>query len=370
MRQERERFRQQLRSVNSGANTKSPRGCIPIDKELSQSKLLLEQYRGRARVDAHIHLEGPLRGAPEVVEYLERHGVDIGFLISSPLKEAKRGLIKEDAPALLKWWAGGLGNTAFGHGVLDGLRGVIGNRMVVQEPDNKRVIVASKERPERLLAWVFANPGAEIKKTLDEMSAFADRKDFNIAGFKLHFWVYPTEIIDPNVMQIADLAQEKNLPILVDVGVNRGNMRQFDEFTQSHPTVPIIAAHLGSYLSEVVDSASRFDNVFLDMSGYPVTGRNLRRVFNKLAPDKVISIGADGKVELGKAFDGAANKIIWGSDSPAGLGGSIISQLKALHEAHLTPREEDLILTSNIISIMPKVAKLLRARDSTQDPSA
>lgn len=323
---------------------------------------LLERYQGRARIDPHIHLQEPLRGAPEVIEYLDRHGLDIGFLIASPLKEGK-GPKTENMPAIQKWWAGGWGNSMFGHGVSDLLSRTLVKAMTVQEPDNSRVITASKDRPDRLMAWIFANPGKEILKTLDEMRVIADRRDINVAGFKLHFWVYPTGITDPNVMRIADLAQEKKLPILVDVGVNRGNMKQFDEFARAYPTTPIIAAHLGSFLPEVIESARTHANVYLDMSGYPVTGRNLRKVFNRLSLDKVFTIGADGIVQFGTGYS-APNKIIFGSDSPGGLGGSIVSQLKALQEAHLTPREEDLILTYNATSIVPKAAELLKARDS------
>ena len=329
--------------------------------EASQPELP-EKYKGRLRIDPHIHMQEPLKGAPEVVEYLDRHGVDIGFLIASPLREGK-GPKTENIPALQKWWVGELGNTGFGHFVSGVIMRPLVKGMTVQEVDNNRVIAASKEHPDRLMAWIFANPGLEIRKTLDEMNSMADRKDINVAGFKLHFWVYPTGITDLNVMQIADLAEEKKLPILIDVGVNRGNMKQFDEFAKAHPTIPIIAAHLGSFLPEVVESAKKNANVFLDMSGYPVTGKNLRRIFDKLSPDKVINIGAGGTTQFGKAFDGAEDKIIFGSDSPGGLGGSIISQLKALHEARLTPRQEDLILTGNITSIVPKAAELLRARN-------
>src|SRR3989338_6604594 len=297
-------------------------------KELSPSQLM-EEYRGRARIDPHIHLEGPLKGASEVISYLDRHGVDVGFLIASPLKEGK-GSPNEDMPSIQKWYLGGLGNTPLGHFVSDTIMYPFIKRMIVQSPNNNRVIAVSKKYPDRLMAWLFANPKEGINKTLDEMKAVVDSKSVNVAGFKLHFWVYPTDIVDPNVMQIADLAQEKKLPILVDVGVNRGNMKRFDEFASRHPEVPIIAAHLGSFLPEVIASAQRNPNVFLDMSGYPVTGRNLRKVLAKLSPDKVI----------------------FGSDSPGGLGGSIVGQLGALYEACLTMQEEDLILTGNITSIV------------------
>ncbi len=302
---------------------------------------LLETYRGRARIDPHIHLEGPLKGASEVIEYLDRHGVDVGFLIASPLREGK-GSLKENMPSAQKWYLGGLGNTFFGHFVSDTVMRPLIKGMITQSPDNGRVIAVSREHPDRLMAWLFANPKEGINKTLDEMKAVVDSKSVNVAGFKLHFWVYPADIADPQVMQIADLAQEKKLPILVDVGVNRENMKRFNEFASRHPEVPIIAAHLGSFLPEVIASAQKNPNVFLDMSGYPVTGRNLRKVLTKLSADKVI----------------------FGSDSPGGLGGSIVSQLKALHGAHLTMQEEDLILTGNIKGIVPKIAELLKNRNS------
>ena len=328
--------------------------------EISPSELKAK-YEGRVRIDPHIHLEGPLKGAPEVIEYLDKHGVDVGFLIASPLKEGKCSM-NWDMPALQKKYLGGLGNTAFGHFVSGKVMRPFVEGMTVEKPDNNRVVAVSKEHPDRLMSWIFANPGLGVRKTLNELSTFVGRQD-RIAGLKLHFWIYPANIVDLDVMQIADIAQEKKLPILIDVGVNRGNMKNFDEFAKRHPEVPIIAAHLGSNLPEVMDAASRNPNVFLDMSGYPVTGYNLRKIFERLAPDKVIFIGTDGTASFGKRIkEGAASKIIWGSDSPGGLGGSIVSQLRALHDAQLHPSQEDLILTGNITSIIPQVSKLLKAR--------
>ncbi len=300
---------------------------------------VLKEYQGMQKIDPHIHKSGHLENPQDIVEYLNKHDVEIGFLIPSALKEGK-GSKKEDLPGSMKWWVGGWGNSTFGHFASDYIIRPVAKGMFVEDPDNKEVIAATEEHPDRLMAWIWANPKREIRETLDEMNKLL--KLPNTAGTKLHFWIFPTQITNPTVMNIADMTQEANKPILIDVGVNRKNMKKFEDFVKSHPRIPIIAAHLGSFLPEVVGCAKKYENVYLDMSGYPVTAENLKGIL-KIIP---------------------ANKIIFGSDSPGGISGSLVSQLQALHDANLTPRQEDLILTGNITSIVPKVAELLRNRNS------
>ena len=306
--------------------------------DLSSSEII-EQYRGVHKVDPHIHKAGHLEDPQQIVEYLNTHEVEVGFLIPSALKEGK-GPKGQDMLVSQKLWVGGWGNSAFGHFVSEYIVRPVAKGMFVEEPDNKGVLTATAQHPDRLMAWVWANPQREIQQTLDEMSEFLKRP--NVAGAKLHFWIFPTKITNPSVMDIADLMQERDKPILIDVGVNRGNMREFDEFAKTHPGIPIIAAHLGSFLPEVVASARRNANVYLDMSGYPVTAKNLKEVL-KIIP---------------------ADKIIFGSDSPGGISGNLVSQLRALHGTGLPPREQELILTGNITRIVPKAAELLKARGS------
>lgn len=114
-------------------------------------------------------------------------------------------------------------------------------------------------------------------------------------------------------------------------------MKGFDELARTHPSIPIIAAHLGSYLPEVIEAARKYPNVFLDMAGYPVTGENLKKIL-KILP---------------------ADKIIFGSDSPGGIGGSIKSQREALDRSGATPRQKEQILYRNIIRLVPRVGQML-----------
>ncbi len=303
------------------------------------SQQLLKEYQGVQKVDPHIHEAGHLETAQSVIEYLNNHEVEVGFIIPSALKKGK-GSKSETMPAPQRMWVQGWGNSTFGHFVTDSIVRPIAKGMFVEDPDNKGVIASAEEYPDRLMAWVWANPEAEIQKTLDEMDAFLKRP--SVAGTKLHFWIFPTQITNPNIMQIAEATGDAGKPLLIDVGVNKKNMAEFDEFAKTHPQIPIIAAHLGSSLPNVLDSARKYDNVYLDMAGYPVTGRNLKEALRTIPADK----------------------IIFGSDSPGGISGSIESQLKALHDADVTPRERDLMLTGNITHIVPRAAALLENQKS------
>lgn len=307
-------------------------------KELARFQLLAD-YAGKARIDSHIHKAGHLEGTEQIIDHLNLHDIDVGFLIPSALKEGK-GSRKEDLPGPLKWWIGGWGNSRVGHLVSDYLIRPGAKGMFVQEPDNKGVIASAEDNPRRLMAWVWVNPQGEIQEALDETNDFL--KHPNVVGAKLHFWIFPTGITNPTVMDIADIAQKAKKPILIDVGVNRGNMKDFDHFAKTHNTTPIIAAHLGSFLPDVLRAALDNDNVYLDMSGYPVTGENLKKILRLISADK----------------------IIFGSDEPGGISGSFVSQLQALHGARVTPRQRDLILTGNITRIVPKAAVLLEKRNS------
>lgn len=304
-------------------------------------------------------MQEPLVDGQRVVEYLDRNGVDLGFVMASPLKEGK-GPKSENMPDIQKWYLKGLNNSVLGHTISRIIFPKLSSGMFTQELDNPRVISAVRDNPDRLFAWLFAKPERGLQETqaeIDKLKADIETGDFNLAGIKMHFWIYPADIRDDRIVQIADLAKGTKNPILMDAGVDRSRMRRFGELAEMYPEVPIIVAHLGT--PEIIEAAKRYTNVFLDMSGYTITGKRLSDVVKQLAPDKVVQIGSD-QVKM----PDSSQRIIFGSDSPGGLGGSIQDSLQVLADANLSERDEELILADNIVSLVPKAGQLLKKRQT------
>ena len=282
-------------------------------------------------IDMHLHKSGTLEDPAGIIEHLNQNNVDVGFLIPNPLAPGK-GLKEEKATECLKKWTGGPNNNRIVRIVSSWTRPVI-RGMSVKEPDNKSVVATVEEHSDRLMAWIWVNPQKEQKQILGEVESLL--KNPNAAGSKMHFGIFPVKISNETIREITDLTGKANKAMLIDVGTNPANMKGFDEFAKNHPAIPIIAAHLGSFLPEVVDSARKYENVHLDMAGYPITPANFPKILRKIP----------------------AEKIVFGSD--ATIGGSIADSLRNLDSLKLTPREKELILAGNIIAIVPKAGKLL-----------
>ena len=152
------------------------------------------EARHRPIIDSHIHMEGPLKDSRRVIEYLDRNGVDLGFVMASPLKEGK-GPTGEDMPGIQKWYLKGINNTIVGRTISREIFPRLTSGMFTQELDNPRVISAARENPERLFAWLFAKPEKGMQETLAEVDKIKEdiqSETVNVAGIKMHFWIYTT----------------------------------------------------------------------------------------------------------------------------------------------------------------------------------
>mgnify|MGYP001601445116 FL=1 len=203
---------------------------------------MIERYQGRQIVDTHIHMHEPFRDAQTVVDYLDKNHVDVGMVLASPLKEGE-GSKTEHMPGIQRLYLKGPNNWAPARFATEFFIGPYARKMAAEELDNQRVITAAKERPDRLLAWMFIKPGDDMQ-TFDAIQAAMTSGEFNAAGIKMHFWIFPTDVMNESVIQAAELARATNTPLVMDVGVNRKRMKRFGELAQKYSDVPIIAAHL------------------------------------------------------------------------------------------------------------------------------
>ena len=160
---------------------------------------------------------------------------------------------------------------------------------------------------------------------MDEQKKYLEKSGF--VGSKMHFGIFPNKITNGINLEIADLTHQEKKIMLIDVGTNPRNMKGFGEFARKYPDLVIIVAHLGSLMPEVIEAARKYDNVYLDMAGYPITKNNLGRVLEIVG----------------------ASKIIFGSD--ATIGGNIQDSLKTLNSLGLAPRKKELILSGNILHV-------------------
>jgi predicted TIM-barrel fold metal-dependent hydrolase len=177
---------------------------------------------------------------------------------------------------------------------LDELAGSCGlDKTIVFHPDNAMVQRVMAERPQ-VFGLVWANP--REPQCAKAVESFLE--DGNFRGIKLHPLLDGYHPNDPMVHPLADLAAERDLPMLIHTGHPIFTLPwSVEELAQAKPGTKVIMGHMGHgniiYINAAIDAAERCPNVYLETSGMPM--------HTKIA-EAVKRVGAD--------------RVLYGSDAP------------------------------------------------------
>lgn len=143
--------------------------------------------------------------------------------------------------------------------------------------------------------------------------------DLGLRGIKLHPLVMKAQIDDPRIAPVFALAQELGRPILIHTGFEEGGSRPparaWENLFLAWPRLTFLCAHM--FFPDLPFAFSllrRFDNVVLDMTN----------VLGMMAwPTEPLPFGiprpAWGIEELSAAIEANPERVVFGSDHPAGM---------------------------------------------------
>lgn len=265
-------------------------------------------------IDSHVHVHGPYLSATRLLAEMDSSDVSQAVLFASPSKGVKGVQVPF-------WYSRTINRTPVGQSIVRWMSRSQAFRNL-PPPNNEDVANVVSAAPNRFYMLHFSSPhdGYSPEPVVKSIEIS------NCIGIKLHLWVHPVSLQDDRINSLFDVANQRSLVVLIDLGGSQRALEEMPGVAARWPDVHFIIPHLPPPLDLVLKMAAAHPNVFLDTSGPQVTARHIVRA--------VKSVGAD--------------HVIFGSDSPRELGCTIQHSLRTIHSARLSAADEDLILSGNI----------------------
>ncbi len=249
-------------------------------------------------IDCHYHLETRLLSVNELLERMDKNGVDKVALMA-PMVEP----FPEPAPflvGLLQFMLTHRTTRVIGKKVVasfstEGDVRILGKHYRIEkEMDNDMVFETIKSHPDRFLGWVFVNPLSR-KNPLEEIEKYRNLPGF--IGVKAHsFWHHYEPI---KLATVAEKLRVMDKPMLIHVGFDKeGN---FMHLVNEVPGFKLILAHAGfPYYWETWKKIREYKNIYVDLSQTSYVGE-------KITKDVVEFLGVE--------------RCLFGTDGPFGFHG-------------------------------------------------
>ncbi len=249
-------------------------------------------------IDCHYHLEERVLTIDELLQKMDKAGVDKVALIGSqvdPFPEPPPFLVSLLQFFLTHGFSRGIGKFFVSNFTPDGDIKILGKTChIYKDPDNEPVFQAVREYPDRFLGWIFVNPKGE-KDQIEEFERFKGSPGF--IGVKAHpFWNHHTPL---ELAPVAERLAKTGKPLLIHAGYDEEG--DFDALLQKVPTLKLILAHTGFPLySDTWRAIRNKKNVFVDLSQSTYVGE-------KTMLDAVEYLGVE--------------RCLYGTDGPFGFHG-------------------------------------------------
>jgi len=282
-------------------------------------------------VDAHYHLEERLEPVDELLQQMDRHGIDRVALIPAVNEPAQvEGIAAMAGPLLPKLLMSRLPHLGLrlyrSPVTADGKLSVLGTTYRIYDaPDNERVGHVVRAHPDRFFGWIFVNPS--LADPIVELERWSRQPCW--IGVKSHPFMhrYPVALLD----DVAAYCEDQAWPLLVHLGGDQ-ERGDFTYLPDRHPRLNIIYAHAGvPFYREVWDYARDKHNVFVDLSGPVYVSDQIRLgVVRALGPEKCVH-GTDGPylhADQGSMLDRVLRLPISDSEKERILGGNFMEMIR------------------------------------------
>jgi len=179
--------------------------------------------------------------------------------------------------------------------------------------DNEETLKAYQKYPERFLPLVFTNP-YENEEALRKINYYVNEKNFK--GIKLHplqhAYVADSEIVDP----VMKLAQKLKVPVFIHCGHPPYSLPwSIALLAERYPDVKVTMIHMGHghgvYIDASLKMARRHSNLYLEMSGMPMSIK-IKEAYETVGNDRIM-FGIDSPfhhptVEMQKVITSGLNE--------------------------------------------------------------
>ncbi|TJX12939.1 amidohydrolase [Tissierella creatinini] len=154
--------------------------------------------------------------------------------------------------------------------------------------DNDDVYEAFKRYPERIIPIVFVNPYEE--KVVEKIHYYIRQKGF--CGIKLHplmhAYVADAQELDP----LMQAAEDLGVPVFIHCGHPPYSLPwSIALLAERFPKVKVIMIHMGHghgvYIDASIKMAARYPNIYLEMSGMPMSSK-IRQAYYQVGKDRIM----------------------------------------------------------------------------------
>jgi uncharacterized protein len=170
--------------------------------------------------------------------------------------------------------------------------------------DNDLVRAAVKKYPDKLVGYVWPDPRQKNAKTLTRTAL----REWKFKGIKLHPLIHAFLPTDEVVQPIMEEARAAKLPVLIHSGHPPFSLPwSIGELAENYRDVTIVMLHMGHghgvYIQAAINTARRYDNIYLETSGMPMHTK-IKEAVDQLGDDRVM-YGSDfpfheGLVEISR----------------------------------------------------------------------
>ena len=168
-------------------------------------------------------------------------------------------------------------------------------KSVISYPDNAVTCDALRAFPDRFagLAWLDPNQGEAAVSAFENLVS-----EHGFCGLKLHPLFNAYTANDAVVFPLMETAEKHNLPVFIHSGHPPFSLPwSIGQLAERFPAVRIVMVHMGHghgvYIQAAIDTAKKYDNIFLENSGMPMHTK-IREAY--------LTVGAE--------------RLFWGSDAP------------------------------------------------------
>ncbi len=260
-------------------------------------------------VDCHYHLDEDMVPLKNLLQSMDRHGIDRVALMARLTPPLALSSIFEHVAIPVFQWAIhnernpfiGLVRRGYASSVRpDGTVSLAGRKYrLYSQPDNDATMKACEEHPDRFYGWIVINPkgGADPISELERCI-----RANGMIGVKVHpYWYdFPVSMVD----DVAAWCEEHGKPMIIHLGTgDRGDFRRLPE---KFPGLRIIYCHAGvPYPNPICEYAREKRNVYVDLAGNAFMNPRAALKAVSLAGAQKCLFGTDGPYhhDRGHMFD-------------------------------------------------------------------
>lgn len=211
-----------------------------------------------------------------------------------------------------------------------------GKRAYIRQ--NQHIVDAVKKYPKKLIGCMTLNPRIGVEEGVEVLRTLVNKENFRAVKLHPNMHLFRPDLSPDLMNPVVEASIELKIPLFLHTGDPPYSIPgQFVPTIEAYPDAKFVFFHFGIQTSgfpyEAMYIAKKNDNVYLEISWAP-----LPRI-----REAAVSLGAD--------------RLIYGTDSPAMEQGSQLSQVDALCGeppigVEMSSKDRDKILGGNILRLM------------------